>query len=321
MGVVLDNYIADGYKRSGHHCMECGDWYRRAKIGVNTWSFVSASGEPLGHVFEKNAWKALEAFRALPEVDRKPTVADDPDPEKGLAHLRPPKGGLVARLYNTALERGGDGRLVRAGKVFTDCYAGSTGCVEPALTQIDMLWMTEAEARSLLPAEPVVGASIRIPDLLERRLIVHSVPCANPVGDRAELTVTVTAASAERVQLRLEGWSRQGKPFEETREAFEKSQEEKKRASNGQATRWLGFLEYDLGKKAFARFEVLGIGDCWGELSNRKYGVGAGKAPRKWPCGYAFDLAGESAADRITPPKWVQNAVYNGGLSKAYWGK
>lgn len=301
--------------------MEDGDWYRRAKIGVNTWSFVSASGEPLGRQSQTNARKALEAFRMLPEVDRKPSVRDDPDPEKGIPHLRPPKGGLVARLYNTALERGQGGALARAGRVFTDCYAGSTGCVEPALTQVDMLWMTDGEARSLFPAEPVVGASIRIPELLERRMIVHSVPCANPVGDRGELTTTVTAASAERVSLRLEGWSRQGKSFEETQEAYQKPEGEKKRAPNGQATRWLGFLDYDLKKQAFTRFDVVAIGDSWGETFNRKYGTGAGAPPQRWPSGYAFELAGHGAADRITPPKWVQNAVYNGGLSKAYWGK
>jgi len=323
VGLVMDGYIADGYGQKGHHCPEDAAWYGAAGVGNNTWSFATASGKSLGGLHETNVWKAAEAFKSLPEAERRPPVKEEPDPEKGIANLRPPPGGLVARLYNTALDRRGSGELARAARVFTDCYATSAGCVEPALTQIDMLWMTAGEVRSLVPAEAKVGASFRVPEILERRMIAHTVPCANPIGDRGELTLTATDVSPEGVGLRLDGWSKQGPSFLESKAAYGKVGKGGKPspAPNGQATRWLGFLKYDAKKKAFTRFDVLAVGDVWGETFNRKHGTGAGAEPQRWPTGYAFELAGPCAADRITPPVIVQNSLYNGGFSQMYWGK
>jgi hypothetical protein len=323
VGVVLDNYIADGYGKKGHHCPEDADWYKQAGIGSNTWSFVAASGRPLGTLGHTNPVKALEAFKQLPESDRMPKVQDEPDPEKGIANLRPPVGGLVARLYSTPLERTPEGEWARAAKVYTDCYASSGGCVEPGLTQLDMLWMTAAEWRSLVPATAKPGDSFRIPAVLERRMISESVPCANPVGDVGELTLTVQAASAEGTTVRLEGWSRQGVSFHESKAAYRKPGPDGKGgkfAPVGQATRWLGTIRYDARKDALTAFDILAIGNAWGEYVNRKYGAGRGAEPQRWPAGYAFEIAGSCSADRITPPKMVQNGLYNGGLTERYWG-
>jgi hypothetical protein len=315
----MDGYIADGYKRAGHHCPEDAAWFAKAQVGSNTWTYVTASGTKIGGLHD--GAKILGEFRKLPEAERRPKVQEDPDPEKGIGNLRPPARGLTARLYNTALEKRADGEIARASKSFTDCYASSGGCVEPALTQIDMLWMREVEVLSIVPAEPKVGASFRMPDALERRMIQFTVPCANPVGDQGEFTLTVTSVSAGAVDLRLEGWSRQGVSFNDAKDAFAKSRGEgKRRASVGQATRWLGFLKYDLTKKAFTSFDIVGIGDVWGEAANRKYGAGAGAEPRKWPAGYAFELAKNSPADRITPPQMVQQGLYNRDLTDWYWG-
>jgi hypothetical protein len=321
--VVLDNYIADGYGRKGHHCPEDAEWYKKASTGSNTWSFVAASGKPLGHLGQTNPWKALEAFKQLPESDRKPEVQEVADPEKGIAELRPPVGGLVARLYSTPLERTSEGGWVRAARVFTDCYASSGGCVEPGLTQLDMLWMTAAEWRSLVPATAKKGDSFRIPPVLEERMIARSVPCANPVGDVGELTLTVQEVSPDGMTVRLEGWSRQGVSFKDSKAAYKKAGPEGKGtfAPVGQATRWLGAITFDAKKQAVTAFNIVAIGNAWGEYVNRKYGAGRGAEPQRWPAGYAYELAGSCSADRITPPKIVQNGLYNGGLTQQYWGK
>jgi len=320
---VLDNYIADGYGRKGHHCPEDAEWYARGKIGSNTWTYVAASGKPVGGLHDMNPWKALEAFKQLPESDRTPKVEEVADPEKGIAHLRPPAGGLVARLYSTPLERTSDGGWARAARVFTDCYASSGGCVEPGLTQLDMLWMTAAEWRSLVPATAKKGDSFRLPEVLERRMITLTVPCANPVGDVGELTLTVQEASVEGMTVRLEGWSRQGVSLKESQAAYRKAGPNDKGtfAPVGQATRWLGTITYDTKKQAVTAFNIVALGNAWGEYVNRKYGTGRGAEPQRWPTGYAFELAGTCSADRITPPKMVQNGVYNGGLTEKYWGK
>lgn len=317
----MDGYIADGYGQKGHHCPEDAEWYRKAQVGGNTWTFVTAGGARIGGLHD--TWKVVEEFKKLPESERKPKVAEDPEIEKGILHLRPPVRGLAARLYNTALERGADGELRRAGKSYTDLYATSAGCVEPALTQIDMFWMTEEEVRSLIPAEPAVGASFRVPPMIERRMLVYTVPCTASVGDRGELTLTVTQVTTEGVELRLDGWSRQGGPFQEAREAFGKPGKDGKpsKAATGQATRWLGKVCYDSKKKAIAVFNIVGIGTVWGDAFNKKYGTGGGSEPRRWPAGYAFELATSVAADRITPPQIVQNGLYNSNLTDWYWGR
>ncbi len=279
----------------------------------------------MGNLGQSNLRRALETFRRLPELERKPHVAAEPDPEMGLASLRSPVGGLVARAYMTALERDAAGELTRAARVYTDCHVTSAGCVEPALTQVDMLWMTVDEWRSLLPPEPSKGVSFRVPEILERRMISQTIPCSNPIGDRGELTLTVTEVSAEGVSLRLDGWSKQGPSFKESTEALLEGGEAGKprtpATAIGQAGRWLGHLKYDVRQKAITRFDILVIGDAWGEGFNRKYGTGSGAELVRWPIGYAFELAGKGTADRITPPVTVQSSLYNSGLSKLYWGK
>jgi len=318
----MDGYIADGYGKKGHHCAEDKEWYAKAGVGNNTWSFATAGGRPLGHLGETNPWKALEAFRKLPEADRRPAVKTEPEPDKGIAILRPPPGGLVARAYGTALERK-DGELVRASKVFTDCYAGSTGCVEPALTQIDMLWMTAAEARSLVPANAAVGARRRIPEVVERRMLSSTIPKCGPIGDSGELTLVVTEISGATISLRLEGYSRKGVAFDEARAAYARKSADGKvgKIGESQVLRFLGSLKYDSGKQAFIAFDIVAVGEAWGETVNRAHGAGANAEPRRWPVGFAYELAGTGVADRITPPAIVQNALYNGGLAERYWGK
>jgi hypothetical protein len=318
----MDGYIADGYGKQGHHCPDDADWYAKAGIGNNTWSFAAASGRSLGHLGEADAGKALEEFRKLPESDRRPAVKAEPDPDKGIAMLRPPRGGLVARAYGTALERSAAGELGRAARLYTDCYATSAGCVEPALTQIDMLWMTEPEARSLVPADPVVGTRQRIPQVIERRMIAHTIPKCGPIGDSGELSLVVTDVAGSTVGLRLEGFSRKGHTFDQFKEGFAKKAQDKSsgRDYEGGVVRFLGFLKYDVKKHAFTTFDVVAVGEAWGEYVNRAHGSGAGSEPRRWPVGFAYELAGPGAADRITPPAIVQNALYNGGLAEAYWG-
>lgn len=317
----MDGYIADGYGKKGHHCAEDADWYARARVGNNTWSFVSASGRPLGHLGGTNPRKVLEEFRKLPDADRRPAVTAEPEPEKGIANLRPPKGGLVARAYGTALERTATGGLARAARLYTDLYAASAGCVEPALTQIDMLWMTPPEARSLVPANPAAGDRLRVPKVLEQRLLVHTIPKCGPIGDGGELTLVVTEVTGSTVALRLEGFSRKGRSFEESKEAFAGKGPGKSAGGEGQVLRFLGFLKVDPKSQAFTAFDVVAVGEAWGETANRAHGAGAGAEPRRWPVGFAFELAGKGAADRITPPAIVQNSLYNGGLAEAYWGK
>jgi hypothetical protein len=273
----------------------------------------------------------LDEFKKLPAAERTPPVATDADPEKGIAHLRPPPGGLVVRVYGIPLARDPQtGELCRARKIYTDCYSGSAGAVEPALTQADMLWMTADEWRSLVPRGAAKGARFRVPEVIERRMIACTTPmCSWGIGDLGELTLTVLETSPTEIVLGLEGWSRtKGPTFEEYEAAYaRRDPKENPRTPHflegykGQVLRFLGRLKYDKEKQALTTFEVVAVGEAWGEHMNRTHGLGAGAKPQRLPMGFAYELARGTAADRITPPKMVQNAPYNGGFSELYWGR
>ncbi len=271
----------------------------------------------------------MAEFRKLPPADRTPVVAPEPDPEKGIAHLRPPPGGLVVRVYGVPLARDRHGELIRARRMYTDCHSGSAGAVEPALTQGDMLWLKADEWRSLVPESPEKGASFRVPEVIERRLIACTVPmCAWTIGDRGELTLTVVEASASRVTMRLDGWSVMDPSFAAYEAAYERRDPKENVATprfladfQGQTLRFLGSVVYDRTAGALTAFDVVAVGEAWGERVNRLHGAGAGARPRRWPVGFACTIAPGTPADRITPPKVVQNATYNDGLSERYWGR
>lgn len=331
VGLVLDGYVADGYggKDGAHHCPADAAWYDAADPANNTWTFATASGRSLGRLAEKGPREALAEFRKLPAAERTPAVAPEPDPEKGIAHLRPPPDGLVVRVYGVPLARDGRGELGRAPRLYTDCYAGSAGAVEPALTQGDMLWLTAEEARSLVPPGAAKGESRRIPPVIERRILACTQPmCEWGIGERGELTLTVVDASPARVTMRLEGWSTKGEPFAGYEAAYERRDRKASAATpgflrgiDGQHLRFLGTVVFDPGRRAVVAFDVVAVREAWGERVNRVHGAGAGAAPRRWPMGFALEVAPGSPADRITPPKWVQNAPYNGGYAERYWGR
>src|SRR5207248_2491544 len=69
------------------------------------------------------------------------------------------------------------------------------------------------------------------------------------------------------------------------------------RSERGFDARLLGYLEYDRSKKAIARWDVVAVGEHWG---NGPYTRGA--RPGRTPLGVAFELArGSSAADQVPP--------------------
>ena len=70
-----------------------------------------------------------------------------------------------------------------------------------------------------------------------------------------------------------------------------------KKAKRGYDTALRGVLVYDIEKKAITRFDLVAVGEHWGE------GTFTGKArPGRQPLGVAFELAsGKSAADLVPP--------------------
>lgn len=59
-----------------------------------------------------------------------------------------------------------------------------------------------------------------------------------------------------------------------------------------------GWLNYDPGKKAFTRFDIVALGDYWGG----DYKGGRFKRPGRTPLGISFEMVqGNNAIDRVPP--------------------
>ena len=100
-----------------------------------------------------------------------------------------------------------------------------------------------------------------------------------------EVTLTVEDVSATMVRLRLEG---------SVNLATSKDID---RSDRGYIVRVLGYLNYDLIKKTFDRFDVVAVGEHWGETK-----LTEGSRPGRRLLGIAFELtSGDSPGSQAAP--------------------
>jgi len=291
--VALDTY----FRGNSHEVAFC----EAAGAGGNHLVAVTASGRRLA---EKSDLKlraaelapALAEFRMLPETERKPALED---PDKATAPDRPvpqpPAGGLVIRGYCAYTTKPENGKVARARQFYyrenPDAWA--------AETQSDMLWLTEAEWKSLIPAGAQPGTAREVAAPIRERFFstigidymegsVNSLPVRSSI-----LTLTVTESDARGVTLQLDGYGHMGAPFsEQTRD---------KPHSRGCEIRVLGRVHYDAGTRKIDRFDVAGNGLAWGsKMEYTKREIRIDENP--WTYGIACELVtGERAIDRIPP--------------------
>jgi hypothetical protein len=240
---------------------------------------------PNARILSTSLEEGLAKWKKLPQAERK-TLEDFGTHDPKLDPV-PPPGGLILAVFARGLARTPDGRLeiYRNPKANLSREAGR-----------DFLWMTKTEWKSLVPAEPRVGERRAVPaplvDRVCRRYLIDLVRIGGEGGPHSrantlhqELTLTVESADADRVRLRLDGRAafrthgpEHGAPGKEGRvDAF----------------RLLGFLDYDVGKQTFTRFDVVALSET-GHFD---------EAARKvLPLGVAFELTrGEKPADRTRP--------------------
>src|SRR5262249_14845171 len=136
--------------------------------GHNGYLVVTAAGKQLSkHVYLDEAIRgALAEWARLPEEERKPKFPTGlPKVANMSSPPAPPKNGLILKSYIRALQRDpGDGQLIRTDKM-TVADGSYNYAAEP---QLDHVWLTEKEWRSLLP-ETKVGATREVPnDIVDR---------------------------------------------------------------------------------------------------------------------------------------------------------
>jgi hypothetical protein len=144
-----------------------------------------------------------------------------------------------------------------------------------------------------VPAKAEVGFTFSLPEKVAERVVrFHLVD--NTRGEpnlwtrqqvRAKrFTLTVTSATADAVELRLEG------------EAVMATDADLDRAERGYEARLLGNLRYAPARKTFDRFDVTAVGSHWGAGTYT-----AGARPGKTLLGVSFELAGDNPGDKVPP--------------------
>lgn len=326
--ILLD---VDGYAPGGSK--EEVAWWLKVQgrapgdgCGANAWYVASAGGTRLGDPVARGVpdlKKAWADWKALPEEERKPKLSPPVQDNPKTARLAPPAGALILRAYFSYLDTpagGGDPTPVKRTRWFSII-------MNTRMPGTDVMWVTEKEWKAMIPANPRKGETLVFPATLQNRIVTYYASPEmigwnnRPYGEiRASgFTLTVEDASDAGFRLRLEGYARKGKPFDE------KSVE-----PMGGDFRFLGHLRFDARKKAFDRFDLVALGKGWGGGGEPANGAGTGKhveyvpvferAVRPYGVGIAYQLvSGERPADRV-PPGPGHNG-YPGWTPETYFGK
>jgi hypothetical protein len=266
---------------------------------------MTASGKVLSSNLFELPTKGMAEFRALPEADRRPrTLAAIPEDGVGRP-LSPPPGVLSLRLYQTGFTRDQSGQLVRlpdlARQIASKGYAGIVVGGLATGPQRDYLWLTEAEWKRMLPAQPVAGQKTLVAPAIVNRIarfylydymykLGRNNICWGPSDCRAaELSLTVEEASAAGTRCRLEGFARLA------------DQAEPARASRKGEFRLLGWLNYNVQTQRIDRFDLVALGEY---TSPQEPEVWGGIVAYKYPVtlGVAFELAVPGSLGYGYPP-------------------
>ena len=286
---------------------------------------MTATGKVLDA--RRNPVQGLAAWNALSKQERKPGAVKVEDlnvPPASGSMPAAPEGGLILKQYyrNLTWTLEGTLRLVELEDFdHKDKLARYSG---PNFREAapDFMWLTKEEWQSLVPKSPQVGQTRAVSKAIAQRIfrfqLVPDILYGESNGWKADavregaLSLTVHDLSDQQIVMRLEGFAKVGL----SSEAVERLNRE--HSSHGYEPKLLGELVYDRTRKAFARWDMVAVGDFYGTLygNNRTY-FRSGRAP----LGVAFHLVDENSplADREVCPRglknrqWMQRYFATGG--------
>jgi hypothetical protein len=298
----------------------CDDWYQRRRkdaegeffravseqgprkgVGTGTRQgiyMLTADGKLLAF---KNAGQAPDVMRdslkqglrewaKLPEGRRRPGAVRVPNAgriDRDFVRT-PPEGGLILKVFTRILDNKGG-----------ECVRGTCEAKWGDKAARDHMWLTAAEWKALIPVEPSKGKKADVEQkVVERILRFHMID--NTRGEppfwtlkqirKKAMTVTVESVTEGEVALRLDG------------EALLEDGEKR-----GFDARLLGKIRYDRRKKAITAFDVVAVGDHWGEGVFTR-----GARPGKTPLGISFELASGEDAGLVPPQGAKEVGLYMG---------
>jgi hypothetical protein len=230
--------------------------------------------------------QGLKEWQKLPEEKRRAGTIKVGEPAKvDAAYARvAPKGGLILNVFTRILDHNDKNELCHG----TCQFPGGDRAAR------DHLWLTAEEWKALIPANPRQGDTLTVSDRLAKRLgrfhLVDNTRGEPPHWSREQvrsgsLKLTVEEANRDKVRLKIEG------------SYLLATSADSAKAERGFDVRVLGYIQVDAAKQAIERFDVVAVGEHWGE------GPFTRRArPGRTPLGVAIELArGDSAADRVPP--------------------
>jgi hypothetical protein len=268
--------------------------------------------------------KTLEAFRKLPDEEHKPGGVSVPDLDSSQRLIpAPPENALILRVHARFLSRTGDGQLAyTAGEDFPQLRGRKELLQAYRMlfeTNVEYMWLTESEWRSLVPDRPRQGDSLAVdPAIGERMARFHLSPrraltsedCIVSKRDvkASSLMLVVEEVSDARIRMRMTGFVHTGSDYDAAKATSPNGPLE-----FGFETHIDGVLEYDLAKKQFLRFDLVAPGDVWGRWGDANNNSQRIERPGRTPIGFAFELAvGDSPTNRIPPGGNGRRAERNG---------
>lgn len=283
----------DTYFRGNSHELEFCD---KVHAGGNHLVVATAAGQTVGKdnpgLRRKDLEGALKEFAALPADRRMPTI---PGPATAKPPKRavpgPPANGLILRGYCTYLRHDDKGQIVRS----PEFYYKQNPDRWKVETQSDLLWLTEAERKSLIPTSPKAGDRHEVARPIQKRFystigIDYMEGSVSALPVRAStMTLVVEKADDQALVLRLKGHARLGAERDSKAGGGSKGR--------GCELRLLGTVHYDRKKQAITRFDAVGVGRAWGRRTDE---IRLDRNP--WMYGIACELVtGNTPRDRIPP--------------------
>jgi hypothetical protein len=232
--------------------------------------------------------QGLAAWNRLPAQRRRPgalTVGDRGQVDARYTRALPP-GACVVHVYTRILDHDDQGALCK----------GTCATLGGDRAARDHLWVTAADVKALAPADGKVGDRLPLPPALAERIarfhLIDNTRGEPPLWTRdqlrtSELTLTIIATTSERLHLRLDG------------SVLLSSDADTRTANRGFDVRLLGYVGYDRQKQILDRFDLVAVGDCWGEGTYTR-----GARQGRQPLGVAFELAqSDDVAATLVPPQ------------------
>lgn len=226
--------------------------------------------------------RALKKWNALPAAKRKPGGIEVPAHGKLDANYSrtPPEGGLIVKVHGRILdEKNGE-------------YKRGT-CDSPAGMKAsrDFLWLTAADVKAMSPPAGELGVKYSLPQSVARRIArFHLVD--NTLGEPKFWS----AAEVRECELHLRAVTQAKDQVEQRLEGTVSLKNEK--GDRGYEARMSGTLVFDLKTKTYTAFNVVAVGDHWGDDTV----TSSGSRPGKTPYGVAFTLAdAKLPSHRVSP--------------------